>query len=152
MYVSPLIRICRLTHWNHKREMPTNSSQYRDRFNKSGLKWDQGHPHEPTKKRDRSILHVAQISAIPFFCKKSDPARAMHFCISWLKHLFETDMHSNALAHDMRTCLCACIFLIFNFMGPPLIIPHVCKCRFEAQQAAYVCLATVNAQIVDKQT
>ena len=24
---------CRLTHWNHKREIPTDSAQYRDRFN-----------------------------------------------------------------------------------------------------------------------
>ena len=23
---------CRLTHWNHKREIPTDSAQYRDRF------------------------------------------------------------------------------------------------------------------------
>ena len=26
------IHTCRLTHWNHKREIPTDSAQYRDRF------------------------------------------------------------------------------------------------------------------------
>ena len=30
MCVSALI--CRLTHWNHKREIPTDSSQYRNHF------------------------------------------------------------------------------------------------------------------------
>ena len=30
VYVST--HTCRLTHWNHKREIPTDSAQYRDRF------------------------------------------------------------------------------------------------------------------------
>ena len=32
MYVCVSTHTCRLTHWNHKREMPTDSAQYRDHF------------------------------------------------------------------------------------------------------------------------
>ena len=32
MYVCVSTHTCRLTHWNHKREIPTDSAQYRDRF------------------------------------------------------------------------------------------------------------------------
>ena len=32
MYVCVSALICRLTHWNHKREIPTDSSQYRNHF------------------------------------------------------------------------------------------------------------------------
>ena len=33
MYVCVSTPTCRLTHWNHKREIPTDSAQHRDRFN-----------------------------------------------------------------------------------------------------------------------
>ena len=49
----------------------------------------QDHPHGSMRKGDRSILHIVQISAMPFFAmlffckKKGDPARAIYgFCIS----------------------------------------------------------------------
>ena len=42
----------------------------------------QGHPRRSTRKRDKSNPHIAQISVMPFFLKKSVPARAMDFCIS----------------------------------------------------------------------
>ena len=32
VYVCVSTHTCRLTHWNHKREIPTDSAQYRDRF------------------------------------------------------------------------------------------------------------------------
>ena len=32
MYVCVSTHTCRLTHWNHKREIPTDSAQYRDHF------------------------------------------------------------------------------------------------------------------------
>ena len=32
VYVCVSTHTCHLTHWNHKREIPTDSAQYRDRF------------------------------------------------------------------------------------------------------------------------
>ena len=32
VYVCVFTLICHLTHWNHKRELPTDSSQYRNHF------------------------------------------------------------------------------------------------------------------------
>ena len=42
----------------------------------------QSHPRRSTRKRDKWNPHIAQISVMPFFRKKSVPARAMDFCIS----------------------------------------------------------------------
>ena len=49
-------------------------------MNLATLKVGPGHPRKSTRKRDRSILHIAQISMMPFFLQKSDPSRFI-YCI-----------------------------------------------------------------------
>ena len=80
----------------------------------------QGHPRVSTRKRDRLIVYIAQIS---------DPARAMDFCISRLIYIYASFLRQACavMPLHMHTCLCAGIVLNFgNFMAPLINNYHIC--------------------------
>ena len=60
----------------------------------------QGHPRKSTRKRDRSILCIAQNSVIPFFPQKA-PCCASYGFLYFAADTppFEVRMRSNSLAH-----------------------------------------------------